>query len=57
MANGKVANVQWSPPGLDYPKSLDHDHSKVGVDRFFYFMNLNFVFKFFISTLNKNLEL
>ena len=30
-----VANVQWSPPGFDYSKSMYQDHSKVTGEQFF----------------------
>ena len=34
--------VQWSPPGLNYSKSIYHDHSKVAGDHFFNYLNSNF---------------
>ena len=42
----KVVNVQWSLSGLDYSKSMYHDHFKVDGEQFFNFLNLNFVFEY-----------
>ena len=48
-----AANGLWSPPGLDYSKSMYNDHSKVTGDHFFKL----FEFEFCIWIFKENGEL